>query len=113
MFDGQLRRLEAGGTVLGLFPNASNNADSFELPRGAVLAIFTDGVTEAVNDKDEEFGEDRLCAVLQSNWNRPASEIRDEVLSQVHSFLGAEQPEDDLTLLVARVKQTAQNVSRS
>lgn len=51
--------LEATGMVVGLLPNASYQAKSVEPSPGTMLAIFTDGVTEAVNGADEEFGDDR------------------------------------------------------
>jgi phosphoserine phosphatase RsbU/P len=71
------------------------------LNRGDVLAIFSDGVTEAMNREGDEFGEARLADVLVSSRGRPASEIADRVILEVKAFSGGDQ-HDDLTLVVVR-----------
>jgi sigma-B regulation protein RsbU (phosphoserine phosphatase) len=92
------------GTVLGLFPSVQYSSSSIELSPGTVLAIFTDGVTEAVNHADEEFGEDRLIEALQETRARAPEAIYQHVVGQVHLWQGSLKQHDDITLIVAKVE---------
>ena len=65
-----------------------------------VLALFTDGITEAVNEQGDDFGEERLAAALNGHRNRPAAETLDAIIHVVQEFGGRDQA-DDLTLIVA------------
>lgn len=98
----RLERLEEGGPVLGVIPDAEYRQGSVEFRAGDMLVLYSDGVVEAANAEDEEFGEQRLEHLILANRKRPASEIRDEILRQVRAFVGSEQFQDDLTLLVVR-----------
>jgi phosphoserine phosphatase RsbU/P len=104
LINGTATRLEAGGTVLGLFPSVEYSASSIELASGTVLAIFTDGVTEAVNHADEEFGEDRLIEALQEARQRAPEAIYRHVVAQVQLWQGSLKQHDDITLIVAKVE---------
>jgi len=96
------RLLETGGPVLGLLPAASYESEKITLNGGDLLVVYSDGLTEAWNQADEEFGEDRLYRVIAQNLDRPADEIQRLVLEAVKSFVGPRPFEDDLTLLVVR-----------
>jgi phosphoserine phosphatase RsbU/P len=72
------------------------------LRTGDRLVLFTDGVTEACNSQDEEFGEDRLLSVLQENRSASATEIQKSILHSVSEFSHAPW-RDDATLLVVAV----------
>ena len=98
-------RLEEGGPVLGVVPEASYRQGTAVVADGAVLVLYSDGVVEATNAADEQYGEERLSAVISENVHRPSAEIRDEILEQVHLFLGKERAQDDLTLVVARLQR--------
>jgi len=102
--DAEILRLEEGGPVLGVVPAAIYRQGTVVVSEGAVLVLYSDGVVEATNSLDEQFGEDRLRAVIHANANRSPEEIRDEILSQVHAFLGKERAQDDLTLVVASLQ---------
>jgi len=71
--------------------------------RGDLLVLFTDGLTEARNREDEEFGSHRVRELILRNKSREPREIRQKVLEGVRSFCGAENFADDVTLLVARL----------
>jgi phosphoserine phosphatase RsbU/P len=101
---GTTKRLEAGGTVLGLFPAAAFEARSIELSPGAILAIFTDGVTEAVNHADEEFGEDRLVESLLEAQTRSPEAIYQHVTAQVRLWQGDLRQHDDITLIIGKLE---------
>jgi phosphoserine phosphatase RsbU/P len=102
LVNGTSQKLEGGGTVLGLFDEASYPAASIDLPAGSTLAIFTDGVTEAANEKDEEFGEDRLLESLQESKHSTPEGIYKHVLTRVRQWQGSMKQQDDITLIIAK-----------
>src|SRR4029077_15369475 len=100
--DGSHERLREGGGVLGVFANQTFRSGVAQLQRGDRMVLFTDGVTEACNADDEEFGEARLLTVLHENRRKSPSEIQKEILLVVSAFSrGIWQ--DDATLLVVAV----------
>jgi phosphoserine phosphatase RsbU/P len=100
--DGSHERLREGGLVLGVFTNQAFKSAAIRLRTGDRLVLFTDGVTEACNSQDEEFGEDRLLTVLQENRAQSATEIQKSILHSVSEFSHAPW-RDDATLLVVAV----------
>jgi serine phosphatase RsbU (regulator of sigma subunit) len=95
-------RLRAGGTVLGFFPEAGWRPQSLALAPGDLLVAVTDGVIEAENADDEEFGERRLAEIVAASRSLPAADLCRAVLSRVAEFLGGLPAADDLTVVVAR-----------
>jgi sigma-B regulation protein RsbU (phosphoserine phosphatase) len=100
--DGSHERLREGGLVLGVFANQTFKSGMMELRSGDRMVLYTDGVTEACNADDEEFGEDRLLQVLQQNPARSAVEIQKEILQAAAAFSRGTW-QDDATLLVVAV----------
>jgi sigma-B regulation protein RsbU (phosphoserine phosphatase) len=100
--DGSHERLREGGVVLGVFANQTFKSDATQLQSGDRLVLYTDGVTEASNSDDEEFGEERLLSVLQENASSPAAEIQKKILQSVANFSHGPW-QDDATLLVIAV----------
>ena len=88
---------------MGLLPTLPALQTTLQLVPGDWLLIFTDGITEALNEKAEEFGRERLLAVMARNFDRTVEEMRDSILAELsrHS-LGLVQS-DDVTLIVAHV----------
>ena len=94
--------LEAGGPVLGLLPGAQYEYETIALAEGDLVVVFSDGVTEARNVADEEFGRDRLLEAVQGCHGLRPDVVLDKLLAAVHQFaLGAPQA-DDITALVFR-----------
>ena len=100
--DGSHDRLREGGIVLGVFANQAFRSETVQLRSGDRMVLFTDGVTEASNSAEEEFGEARLLAVLEENRSRSAVEIQKEILRTVSGFSQGVW-HDDATLLVVSV----------
>jgi serine phosphatase RsbU (regulator of sigma subunit) len=100
---GAVERLMPTAPVLGLLPEWDCTTEDVVLHDGDLLAVFSDGVTEAFSDRDEEFGDERLVAALRSRGHLSIPEVLDGVVSEVREFSGSEQ-EDDLTLVVARAR---------
>jgi sigma-B regulation protein RsbU (phosphoserine phosphatase) len=101
---GRVRRLDVGGTVLGIFCDTEFEEDEIELRSGDTLVAFTDGVIEARSPLGEEFGEDRLVEVLLENAGLPAAGIESRILRAVEDWTAEAEQEDDLTLLILKVK---------
>jgi serine phosphatase RsbU (regulator of sigma subunit) len=99
----EVEHLTEGGPVLGVLPGAAYKQARLRVQPDDLLIVFSDGVLEAANAEDEEFGEERILATVQQNWNRSSLEIRDAILSNVREFLGKELPHDDQTLMVVRL----------
>ena len=97
---GSVERLTDGGPVLGLFEEVTFNAGTVQLEAGDRLLLYTDGVTEALNGDDEEFGDERLMdAAVRCAGGADA--VRDAVLRAHASFTGEAPRLDDMTLVVA------------
>jgi sigma-B regulation protein RsbU (phosphoserine phosphatase) len=100
--DFEVRRLDTGGTVLGLLPGVAYEQGQIPVEEGDVLAIFSDGLSEAANPRDEQFGEGRILDAVRESWDRSAEEIRDTAIARVREFIHNAPPNDDQTLIVAR-----------
>ncbi|MGA2263923.1 MAG: PP2C family protein-serine/threonine phosphatase, partial [Acidobacteriota bacterium] len=99
----QISRLDKGGPILGVIPTATYHQGEIAVQPGDLLVLYSDGIVEAANASEEEFGEKRLCSIIQENCARPSSEILDEILKQVRAYIQEEEPRDDMTLVVARI----------
>ena len=99
--DGGVERLDSTAPVLGLFREWDCPTAERELFPGDLLAIYTDGITEAFNDRDEEFGEERLIDTLQRCRDLSPNDLVGAIFDEVRRFSPHEQ-RDDFTLIVAR-----------
>jgi serine phosphatase RsbU (regulator of sigma subunit) len=99
----QIHELKAGGTVLGLFPDMAYEEATVDLRSGDVIVAFTDGVTEALNASDEEFGETRLKELLLRVMHLPAAEISTRIAEELRSWIRSTDQYDDLTFVVMKV----------
>jgi len=99
---GEVTRLRAGGAVLGVFPKWQYEQATVSIGPGDRLVLFTDGVTEAANERDEEFGEERLAQLVSEMRGCGAHELKDCILQAVSSFT-AGGAQDDATLLVVAI----------
>ncbi len=94
--------LTGGSVMLGILSMAKYDEYRAKLEPGDVLVMFSDGVTEAPNPNDEEYGEDRLATLVAELSARPAKEIVDAIHSSVHEFTEGAPPADDITVVVCR-----------
>jgi sigma-B regulation protein RsbU (phosphoserine phosphatase) len=99
-----VEELPAGGTVIGLFPKADYEQASVALKSGDLLAVFTDGVPEALNPADEEFGEERLKSLLGRIVHLPVEEISAQLAQEMKNWIQDAAQYDDLTFLLLKVK---------
>jgi serine phosphatase RsbU (regulator of sigma subunit) len=101
--NGDVERLDSTGTVVGLFRDWDCKIAARRLTPGDTLALYTDGVTEAFNEADEEFGEPRLIEALERQREAPAEAVIASVVDEVRRFSPCEQ-HDDITLIVAKCR---------
>jgi len=100
---GSVEWLPKGGRALGWFDNLPVEPHLIQLLPGDVLVFYTDGLTEAVNQRQEEFGETRLAEIVQQVApQRSADEIKDAILRASDEFVGDAPPFDDRTVVVVR-----------
>ncbi|HLK06763.1 MAG TPA: SpoIIE family protein phosphatase, partial [Candidatus Angelobacter sp.] len=99
--DGTVRRLEIGGTVVGLFPDCDYAEETVELYPGDIFIAFSDGITEPENEFGE-FGEDRLIETVAANRHQPLDRITEHVISAVQDWIGSTEQPDDITVVLAR-----------
>ena len=97
--DGSIERLDVGGPVLGVLPDASYEQAQIAIGPGDRLLLFTDGITEARNDADEEFGEERLVDAAVANRACSAPALQARLADAVAAFTGG-RLQDDATLMV-------------
>jgi sigma-B regulation protein RsbU (phosphoserine phosphatase) len=95
-------RLTEGGPVLGVVPGASYTQGTVQVEPGDVLLVFSDGIAEALNAADDEFGEKRIIDAAVHAWRGSAEDIRDRVVSEVRAFTRGREANDDRTLVVMR-----------
>ena len=100
---GAAKRLEDGGTVVGLFDNINYDEASVQLRPGEIFLAYSDGVTEPENDFGE-FGEQRLIELVQENRDLPLAQISEIVTAAVDDWIGGEEQPDDVTLVLARAR---------
>ena len=98
---GAIETLAPTATVIGLFEEWIGTSEMVLLEPGDTLVVCSDGVTEALNDDEEEYGEDRLRQAVAAQRGLPVPELLARLQASVQQFAGVVQS-DDLTLLVAR-----------
>ena len=99
-----IRWLETGGPVLGLLPGARYEYETVTLAPGDLVIVCSDGVTEARNVANEEFGRDRLLDAMKSMHGAKPDLVLDLLLSAVNQFATGAPQADDITVLVFRYR---------
>jgi len=97
--EAQVTTLAAKGIVLGVVEDITLEERELTIEPGDILVLYTDGVTEAINENEEEFGEERLVQVIASNSSKPCNEIVELIHAAVSNFVGDQPQFDDYTLV--------------
>jgi serine phosphatase RsbU (regulator of sigma subunit) len=103
--DGRVEQLESTSTLLGLFKEWDCSMQEQELFPGDVLALYTDGITEACNDRGEEFGERLLIEALRQHRDLSCQALLAAIVDGVRRF-GPQEQHDDITAIVAKFKSS-------
>jgi sigma-B regulation protein RsbU (phosphoserine phosphatase) len=97
-----VRSLSASGPALGLIEAGTFGSHSMKLTPGTMLVAYTDGVSEARDASDEEFGESRLIEAIESCRGDTAARICSHVLDAIRRFRGSQQDQDDVTIMIIK-----------
>lgn len=100
--DRTVERLPPTGLVLGVMENQEYESKKVTIGKGDVLVMYTDGVTESINTREELFGENRLVEIIRTYAHLSAQEILEQVLLSVKQFTGGMPQFDDITLLIVK-----------
>jgi len=104
---GEIERLRTGGVPLGIMPNSRYECASTAVAAGDLLLIFTDGLVEAQDEKEQEYGEARMLAILDKSSGGTAADVMQQLMTSVDAFVGAARQYDDITCLVMRATSPA------
>ncbi len=99
--DGTIRRLDQGGTVVGLMDGMHYDEGAVQMSQGDIMVAYSDGVTEPENDFGD-FGEERLMEVVSRYRDQPLHVISTQVMQALDAWIGAEEQPDDITLVLTR-----------
>jgi sigma-B regulation protein RsbU (phosphoserine phosphatase) len=102
LLQNKITRLTEGGLLLGCFDFAEFEQVTRKIEPEELLVIYSDGVTEAMNSKTEEFGEDKLLDIIKSNLNFSAKELIDKIVTEVKAHSIKVEQSDDITLMVLK-----------
>ena len=97
-------KLDKGGLLLGAVENAVYEQGEVNLQAGDLLLLYTDGVTETMNEKEELYGDERLKKVISDNKTRNAESVKQNLLEAVKKYAGLRPQEDDITVIVVKGK---------
>jgi serine phosphatase RsbU (regulator of sigma subunit) len=100
--DRHVEKLDVGGPVFGVIAHAPYHSGCTTVAPGDLLVVFSDGIAEAADDRDEEFGAERIADAVQEHRTSSARGICDAVLTAVDAFADRNGARDDRTLLVVR-----------
>lgn len=98
-------RLKSRGIALGVQENVFYDREEISIQPEERLLIYSDGISEAMNDRLEEFGDDRLLEVVQRNLNDSARELIEKIIAAIHQHVGGAPQNDDITLVILERKK--------
>ncbi|MBI3739783.1 MAG: SpoIIE family protein phosphatase, partial [Chloroflexi bacterium] len=98
----ELKTLPGHGIALGVQPNVAMSEKSILLDAGDIVLFYTDGVTDAINAREEEFGDARLAKLIALNADASAEELMQRIARAVHEFAGDGAQFDDVTMVVVK-----------
>jgi sigma-B regulation protein RsbU (phosphoserine phosphatase) len=100
---GTVERLDTGGPVVGLISPVRYEQKTLVLERGDLIVLYTDGLSEAMNHDDQEFGEERLLDAIRTNAGAPPTDLIVRLIAAADGFAAGAPQHDDMTVLVVRV----------
>jgi len=95
-------KLDKGGMLLSIFEQIDYDEEEILFDKGSTLVVFTDGITEAMNEQQDEYGDERLEALIERNSTLTSRELVTKILSDVHNFASGVPQFDDITLMVIK-----------
>ncbi len=99
---GELSLIKPAGVILGALPDINYEQEEENFEPGDTLVIYSDGITEAMNESDEEFTLDRLKEILKNNFELPANSLLNKIIHEVKNHTGKAAQSDDITLIIIK-----------
>ncbi len=99
---GAIDCMDYGSMALGMMPDATFSEQRVALADGDVLVVYSDGITEAMNESGDFFGDERLRAAIQATTGQPVEAIGMEILRALQTFVGDAPPHDDVSLMLLK-----------
>jgi sigma-B regulation protein RsbU (phosphoserine phosphatase) len=99
---GTFEKLPPTGIALGAMENMDYTSQTVKIGKDDVVVVYTDGVTESINSKEELFGEKRLTEIIEKNAKLSSKQILETILASVNAYAGDMPQFDDITLLVVK-----------
>jgi sigma-B regulation protein RsbU (phosphoserine phosphatase) len=106
VYDMETRKFEfikSNGKPAGIFPEETYLSRSYHYETGKIFVLYSDGITEAINSKEEEFSQDRLLELIKANDKKTSREITDEIIGAVENYADSAENLDDMTLIVIKL----------
>ena len=94
--------LKTGGLLLGGFPDSEYEEEKVSIKRNDLIVIFSDGISEAMNENEEEYGEERLKELISNHIEESPDKIIESILSDVSMFVDKASQWDDMTLMIIK-----------
>jgi len=102
---GEIEQLVSDAYVLGMFDFASYESRSFQLHKGDILVVYSDGLTDAQNQEEEMFGEERLLSMIQQEAPSGSHALEQKFLKAIGEFTHGMPQTDDITFVVVEKRQ--------
>lgn len=100
--ESEFRALQPAGMALGIVAKISLEEETLTIQKNDIFVLYTDGVTEAMNSKQEEFSEERLMTLIKQHHRLSAEKLVKKIQKEVENFRAGSEPSDDFTLLVIK-----------
>lgn len=110
--DNRIELLEEGGTVIGALPMLEFNSSVIKLEHEDFLFLFTDGLSEAMNNAEEEYGEERIKRKICEHFHTNADTLVKEIVKDVKSFDPTDPPRDDTTIIAIKFYNSQKNSAK-
>ncbi len=102
IIDNKITRLTQGGLLLGCFDFADYEQIDKNIVPGEIIVIYSDGITEAMNEHEEEFGEEKLFSILQTHINLSSKDLVEKIVDDVQIHSSKVEQSDDITLMIIK-----------
>ena len=99
---GDVTRLKEGGIVVGILPEVTFEEKTIDFPPDSILVVYSDGITEAMDSDEQEFGEERLIDLIKTNKKLSASDLIKLIIKTVNTHAGNAEQMDDMTLVIIK-----------
>ena len=100
--NGRIDQMKSHGLPIGILPETRYMTQNRQFPAGSSIVLYSDGITEAEDIDDEEFGNERLEALIEQHLDCPPATVRDQIAAAVDAFVGDAPQKDDETLVIVR-----------